>query len=441
MRTRVLLALLLAPGLFPVRAETVKDREGAVRADRARFENDARWAYNDVQSGFKLAQATGKPLLVVLRCVPCLACMGIDTAVLMESDELSPLLDQFVCVRVMNANALDLTRFQFDFDLSFSTLFFNGDGTVYGRYGSWTQQKNSQDASLAGYKRALEQALAIHRGYPGNREALQGKQPAPLPYLTPTELPALAGRYQRELNWDGKVVGSCVHCHQVGDALRQSWREQRQPVPEEWIYPMPAPETVGLSLAPDQVATVTAVQPDSPAARAGLQAGDAILRFAGQPLVSMADFSWALHRAGHAAKIEVAVRRGGAESSLQLDLPAGWRFQADTSGRVAAWPMRGMATGGMVLVDLTDDERRQLGLGLDSLALRVKHLGQFGLHAAAKKAGVQKDDVVVEIDGLTQRLSESRLLGHLLQKRFPGERVPLVLLRGGEKRSLELPMQ
>ena len=54
---------------------------------------------------------------------------------------------------------------------------------------------------------------------------------------------------------------------------------------------------------------------------------------------------------------------------------------------------------------------------------------------------MQKDDVVVEIDGLTQRLSESRLLGHLLQKRFPGERVPLVLLRGGEKRSLELPMQ
>ena len=25
------------------------------------------------------------------------------------------------------------------------TAFFNGDGTVYGRYGSWTHQKNSQD--------------------------------------------------------------------------------------------------------------------------------------------------------------------------------------------------------------------------------------------------------------------------------------------------------
>lgn len=117
-------------------AATVKDREGAVRADRAAMENDKRWAYNDIESGFRQAKLTGKPLMVVLRCVPCLSCMGLDSAVLMQGDELAPLLDQFVCVRVINANALDLTKFQFDFDLSFSTLFFNGDGTVYGRYGS-----------------------------------------------------------------------------------------------------------------------------------------------------------------------------------------------------------------------------------------------------------------------------------------------------------------
>jgi len=441
MRICALLALLLVPVLFQARAESVKDREGAVRADRARFENDARWAYNDVDSGFKLARATGRPLLVVMRCVPCLSCMGIDTAVLMENDELASLLDQFVCVRVMNANALDLTRFQFDFDLSFSTLFLNGDGTVYGRYGSWTHQKNSQDASLTSYKLALEQALAIHRGYPANREALQGKQPAPLPYASVTDLPSLAGRYQRELDWDGKVVGSCVHCHQVGDALRQSWRDQRQPVPEEWIYPMPAPETVGLTLAQDRVAAITDVRSNSPAQRAGLKPGDEILRIAGQPLVSVADFSWILHRTGHAGQLDFTVRREGVEQGLKLDLAAGWRFQADNSGRVASWPMRGMATGGMLLADLGDDERRELGLGLDGMALRVKHLGQYGLHAAAKKAGVQKEDILMEFDGLTARMTESRLLGHLLQKRFPGDKVRVVLQRGGQRRTVELPMQ
>src|SRR5580765_1997270 len=86
-------------------ADTVKDREGAVRQDRAAMEKDARWIYNDYTKGFAEAKRTGKPLLVVLRCVPCLSCSGIDAAILLQDADMAPLLDQFVCVRVMNANA------------------------------------------------------------------------------------------------------------------------------------------------------------------------------------------------------------------------------------------------------------------------------------------------------------------------------------------------
>ncbi|HCN30311.1 MAG TPA: peptidase [Verrucomicrobiales bacterium] len=441
MKTAFLPLLALLAASLPLPAETVKDREGAVRADKARFENDARWAYNDIESGFKLAQATGKPLLVVMRCVPCLSCMGIDTAVLMENDALSALLDQFVCVRVMNANALDLTKFQFDFDLSFSTLFFNGDGTVYGRYGSWTHQKNSQESSLAGYKRALEAALAVHKNYPANRAALQGKQGAPLPFVSTLDIPQLAERYQRELNWDGKVVQSCVHCHMIGDALRNTYRREKKPIPAEWIYPMPAPETVGVTLAQDQVAAVAAVIPGSHADKAGVRAGDEITHVQGQPLVSVADFSWALHRTADQASLELAIRRAGAATTATLVLPSGWRHDTDSSGRVAAWPMRGMALGGMILTDLDDSERRAAGLDAGVMALRVKGLGMYGLHAAAKKAGVQKDDILVEMDGHSRRMTESSLLGHLLQNRFPGETVQAVFLRGGERVTIRLPMQ
>ena len=68
-------AVSLAISFFAVSAlaDAVKDREGAVRQDKATMENDARWAYNDVQRGFAEAKRTGKPLLVVLRCVPCLS--------------------------------------------------------------------------------------------------------------------------------------------------------------------------------------------------------------------------------------------------------------------------------------------------------------------------------------------------------------------------------
>src|SRR5215470_17446400 len=119
---------------FCTHADTAADRKAAVLKDRATLENDPRWIYNDYERGFAEARRTGKPLLVVLRCIPCLACAGIDARVLLENTELSPLLEKFVCVRVINANALDLSRFQFDFDLSFTTIIFNGDGTIYGRY-------------------------------------------------------------------------------------------------------------------------------------------------------------------------------------------------------------------------------------------------------------------------------------------------------------------
>src|SRR5262249_55527479 len=84
-----LFSLALAGVTF---AEAVKDREGAVRNDRANLEANPRWNYNDPEKAFAEAKRTGKPVLVVLRCVPCLACAGIDAQVLMDRSEVAPLL-------------------------------------------------------------------------------------------------------------------------------------------------------------------------------------------------------------------------------------------------------------------------------------------------------------------------------------------------------------
>ena len=62
-------------------------------------------------------------------------------------------------------------------------------------------------------------------------------------------------------------------------------------------------------------------------------------------------------------------------------------------------------------------------------------------HAAAKNAGWQQGDVLVEIDNLTTRMSEGALIGHLLKKHQPGEKVTATVLRGDKKVTLSLPMQ
>jgi serine protease Do len=425
---------------IPALAATVKDRAGAVRDDKAAMQGNARWIYNDVQKGFLEAKWRNKPILVVLRCVPCLSCAGIDATVLQEPG-LAPLLDRFVCVRVINANALDLSLFQFDYDLSFSTLFFNADGTVYGRYGSWKHQKDPRDKTFDGYKHALEAALAIHADYPKNKAALAGKQGGPMPFKTPLEIPGLAGKYKTTLDWEGKVVGSCVHCHQIGDAIRTSLREQKKTIPGQWIYPQPAPESVGLTLAPDAIARVTSVQDGSPAHRAGIAAGDDLVSVAGQPLISVADMSWALHRAADSGPLPIVVKREGTVKALELTLPSGWRETADISRRVGTWTMRAMALGGLVLEDVPDEQRKQSSLATDRMALRVKFVGQYGIHAAAKRAGFQKDDIIVEFAGKTDRLTESAAIGKLLRNHPKGERVSAEVLRGTERVRLTLPMQ
>lgn len=440
MKPAFLLTLAFLSLAASVPAATVKDREGAVRGDKARLENDPRWNWNDIDGGFRLAKTTGKPLLVVLRCLPCMACAGIDASVL-EEPELVPLLDQFVCVRIINANALDLSRFQFDYDLSFSAILFNGDGTTYGRFGSWMHQKDPLNKTTASFKKALAAALAIHQGYPSNKAALSGKQGGPTPYQTPVEFPTLAAKYQSKLDWNGKVMASCVHCHMVGDAFRAYYRSQNKPVPVEWIYPQPSIETLGITLATDEVAQVEAVSAGSPAAKAGFQAGDSFVSLNQQPLVSIADVSWVLHRSPDSGSLPATVLRGGKETPVTLELPAGWRLKSDIGKRVGTWPMRAMAFGGMKMDDLPDEERASLGLDKTQMALRIFHVGEYGPHAAAKKAGFKKDDILIQIGGLKQRITESAIIGDLLQHHLPGEKIPAVILRGKERVELKLPQQ
>lgn len=95
----------------------------------------------------------------------------------------------------------------------------------------------------------------------------------------------------------------------------------------------------------------------------------------------------------------------------------------------------------MILEDVPDDERASLKLDPKSLALRVKHVGQYGEHAAAKNAGFRKGDLVVALDGRKERLSESAWLTTAVNARKPGDKVDVTVLRDGKTIDLKLPMQ
>ncbi|MCA9265299.1 MAG: PDZ domain-containing protein [Planctomycetales bacterium] len=424
-------------------AQVQKTREQKVREDRARVEAEGFWIYNDIPRAFEQAKSTGKPMLVVLRCLPCEECVKLDDEVMDQDPIVRPLLEKFVCVRQVATNGLDLTLFQFDTDQSFAVFMLNADKTIYGRFGTRSHRTDwLGDVSLPGLAQALEGALELHANYPANQSALADKQGGPWEVDRPELFPNLKEKYTDRLNYDGNVVQSCIHCHQIGDARREFYRQANKPIPDKILFPTPHPKSIGLVLDPDQKATVKSVTPDSIAARAGFQAGDTIDTLNGQPLLSIADVQWVLDQvAPEGGTVAVSGAREQAPLKLTVTLPDGWRRSGDISWRVSTWGLRRMALGGLVLEELPRDERKQQKIAPDAMALRVKRVGQYGPHATAKKAGFEEGDIITAFDGHDNLMTESEVLIYGVTKRNVDDQVPVTILRDGMSKELIMPMQ
>jgi serine protease Do len=425
-------SLAVSPG-------AAQDRKTKVLNDRSTFAKNEVWLYNDVDEAFAQAKKSGKPLLVVFRCVPCEACSHFDQQLLDEQESMRDLLDQFVCARVVKANGLDLNLFQFDYDQSFHAMFLNADKTIYGRFGTRSQRKEDEDMTLDGLRAAMKAVLALHKDYPKNKAALAGKSGSKVAHEVPEAMPGLHGKYKSEIDYEGNVVQSCIHCHQIRDSERAQYRSQDKELPEAVLFPYPLPDVIGLSLDPSECATVTKIAEGSIAGQTKLAPGDKLLTINSQSLVSIADLQWVLHNAPSEGKLRVTYERSGEVRQTELKLSKGWRAKSNLSWRPTTWDLRRMALGGLWLIDLNDEERTKRGLGNEGMALWAKHVGEYGEHAVAKNAGFRKDDVLVSVGKESGRLSETDLIAMAL-KHSRGEKLPVTVLRGKERIQLTLTL-
>jgi serine protease Do len=165
-------------------------------------------------------------------------------------------------------------------------------------------------------------------------------------------------------------------------------------------------------------ALVAKVEPGGAAEKAGLQAGDVILSYDGQPIVESGDLASRVSIAPPGKRVDLEISRNGKPMTLTAKVGA-----ASTAGLAAdnAAPAGEQPRLGLAVRPLTEAERAQSGTDAGLLVQ--------GVQGKAAAAGIEQGDVVIAVDGTEVRTVEQ--LRELSKKQ--GKSVALLIQRGANR--------
>jgi serine protease Do len=395
--------------LFACTAALLMPNLVAAQAPKAK----AGW-FSDYSAAKAEAKRTGQPIFLVFRCDPCTDSAKIDEQVVRLDKEIAEAADKFVRVRLTRIAGVDLRLFDFDYDVTWYCFFLNADEHVYGRYGGRDAGDALARISLKGLHFAMEQALQGHQNPP---------QPAPRPG-PPQRVEDLAA---------AKSHRGCIHCHNVNGFRRADLKRAGQWSRDDvWAYPLA--ENVGLTLDVDAGNKVKAVNAQSAADKVGLKPGDLIKNINGVPVASLADASFGLHKAPAKGEAPIVWLRDGKEMTAKLELTDGWR-KTNLSWRPSLFDI--LPTLPLSGAYLKPDEKKLLGLPGQQVVFRQDKF----VHSTFKAIGMQKDDLIVGIDGKELDATTGEFLDYVRRNFLAGDQVTLNVLRDGKKLALALTLK
>lgn len=179
------------------------------------------------------------------------------------------------------------------------------------------------------------------------------------------------------------------------------------------------PGLLGISLKPGDIyalpAEIAAVPPNSPAAKAGIKAGDVITSIDGQPIVRQAQLKHAFGPKYAGEKVKLTVTRKVDKEDKSLD------FEAELTDVLIPYehpllgvlPMRGSAEKGIVVRYVFPD-------------------------SPAAELGLKAGDRLLTLDGLD--VGDVAATQQFISSREPGSKLAVKWLRGGEEKTGELKL-
>ena len=192
------------------------------------------------------------------------------------------------------------------------------------------------------------------------------------------------------------------------------------------IQALDADAAKSLGLDAPRGALVGAVDPDGPAAAAGVRDGDVILALNGQPVNDATDLPSRVMQLTPGTDVPVEIWRDGARRKLTLTVGAA-QPAAPRPGDAPPRPHAAPAKLGVAVRPLSDGESQQAGVGFGLVIEQVQ--------GAAARAGLQPGDIIVGVNGMAIRSADE------LRQMIAGAhgRVAIVIARDGEQ--VSVPVQ
>ena len=319
---RVLLALLLTLSISA--AGEIEEALKAGFVKRPPGQSNLVWR-TDLEKSLFEAKLKNRPLFVTFRCLPCKQCSSFDKGVLEGGPELSPLLKEFVTVRLTDAAQLNSAIFKFegfqDLDLSWWGYFLSPQGQIYGIFGGKDHISDSTRISIDALKNTMTRVLNYHYQPDRKKWQIDGPVPAKDKGKSPKEYPAY-DKWKNHNPWVAKQA--CIHCHQVNDILRIDKIDLGKFDKKKDLDMWPLPENSGILLDRDHGLKITDFITDRPIEH-DLKKGDQLIAAGDRLLFSQADYRGVLHRFDNQGKLPVWVNRDGEVIKTTLSLKENWK--------------------------------------------------------------------------------------------------------------------
>lgn len=142
-------------------------------------------------------------------------------------------------------------------------------------------------------------------------------------------------------------------------------------------------------------ALVASVQPESPADKAGIQAGDIITQFAGSAVKSVSDLPLLVGNTPIGKTVQATIIRGGNEKTLDVTVQQLAADAKDKPSKMAEAKSEG-AMLGVAVEKLTDAERKENDLKGDQGVIIREILPD----SPAKQAGLGKGDIILSVNNV-----------------------------------------